>query len=386
LVHPGQSQHIMLKKLIVTIFALLIIVGALVGTKMEQFRTMSEVGGAMVQPAEVVTAAAATAGEWERTLLSTGTLAPVQGVTVAAETPGKIQRITFESGIAVKAGDVLVQLETKTEEAQLRAATAAVALARANLTRTKELRKNFSASPAELDSAQAKYDQALAESESIRTNIAKKTIRAPFAGRLGMREVNMGEVLKEGDAITSLQSLNPIYVNFSLPQHRLPLLVLGTPLRVTGDAAPEELFGGGINAISAQVDPVTRSVQLQGTIANIGEALRGGMFVNVQVVLAASEKVLAIPLTAVLFAPFGDSVFVIEGGAAKSADKSPLVLRQRFVRLGTRRGDFVAVSDGLKEGDQVVSSGVFKLRSGMSVVIDNTLAPDAKLAPRPANS
>ncbi|MFT5173776.1 MAG: membrane fusion protein (multidrug efflux system), partial [Gammaproteobacteria bacterium] len=351
MVHPGQSQHIMLKKLIVTIFALLIIVGALVGTKMEQFRTMSEVGGAMVQPAEVVTAAAATAGEWERTLLSTGTLAPVQGVTVAAETPGKIQRITFESGIAVKAGDVLVQLETKTEEAQLRAATAAVALARANLTRTKELRKNFSASPAELDSAQAKYDQALAESESIRTNIAKKTIRAPFAGRLGMREVNMGEVLKEGDAITSLQSLNPIYVNFSLPQHRLPLLVLGTPLRVTGDAAPEELFGGGINAISAQVDPVTRSVQLQGTIANIGEALRGGMFVNVQVVLAASEKVLAIPLTAVLFAPFGDSVFVIEGGAAKSADKSPLVLRQRFVRLGTRRGDFVAVSDGLKEGD-----------------------------------
>ena len=376
----------MLKKLILTMLAVLAVVGALIGTKMDQFRTMGVVGSAMVPPPEVVTAAAASAEEWERTLLSTGTLTPVQGVTVAAEKPGKILRIAFESGVAVNAGDVLVQLETRTESAQLRAATAAVALASANLTRTRELRKKFTSSPAELDAAQAKFDQAKAETESIRTNIEKKTIRAPFAGRLGMRQVNLGEFLKEGDAITSLQSLNPIYVDFSLPQQRLPMLALGTALRVTSDAAPEVKFAGEIHAISAQIDPVTRSVRLRGTIANVGDALRGGMFVNVQVVLPVREQVLAIPLTAVLFAPFGDSVFVIEGGVAKDGEQPALSLRQRFVRLGTRRGDFVAVSDGLKDGERVVSSGVFKLRSGMGVVVDNTLAPEAKLAPRPANS
>ncbi|MFT5445694.1 MAG: membrane fusion protein (multidrug efflux system) [Gammaproteobacteria bacterium] len=376
----------MIKKLILTVAFLVVVVGALVSTKLDQFKIMGEVGSKMVPPPEVVTAAQTEPGEWERTLLSTGTLTPVQGVTVAAETPGKITRISFSSGISVKAGDVLVQLETTTEEAQLRAAKAAAELARANLSRTRELRKNLTISPAELDAAKAKYDEAQAQAESIRTSIAKQTIRAPFTGRLGMRQVNLGEVLKEGDAVTSLQSLDPIYVDFSLPQQQLPLLTLGMSIRVTSDAAPDEIFAGEISAISPQIDPVTRSVRLQGTITNEDETLRGGMFANVQVVLPARETVLAIPLTAVLFAPFGDSVFVIESPPIEGSDKSTLMLRQRFVRLGTRRGDFVAVTAGLKAGEQVVSSGVFKLRSGMTAVIDNSLAPDAKLLPKPDNS
>jgi membrane fusion protein (multidrug efflux system) len=380
----------MFVKVFIALIGVAAVVGALVGTKLEQFRAMGEAGASMVPPPEVVTATAAATDDWETTLGSTGTLAPVQGVTVAAETPGKVARISFESGTSVAAGDVLVQLETTTEQAQLRAAEAAVVLAKANLARTVELRKNLSTSPAEVDTAQARFDEASAQAESIRTTIAKKTIRAPFAGRLGMREVDLGEVLKDGDAVASLQSLDPIYVDFTLPQQRLPVLALGTPVRVTTDAAPGEVFTGTITAISPAVDPSTRNVRLQATIGNQGETLRGGMFANVEVVLPERMEVLAVPLTAVLFAPFGDSVFVIEqaeaaDGANKSA-QSGLVLRQRFVRLGAQRGDFVHVADGLKAGEQVVTNGVFKLRTGMSVEIDNTLAPDAKLAPQPGNS
>ncbi len=373
----------MFKKLLITFIGVLLVAGALVGTKVWQFRTMAEAGANMVPPPSVVTAAPATPGEWENTLSATGSLAPVQGVTVRAETPGKIVRLAFESGTAVSKGDVLVQLETDTERSQLKAAEAAADLAKANLARTRELRKNLSTSEAEFDAAKARYDEAAAQAETIRTTIAKKTIRAPFGGRLGMRLVNLGEVLKENDPITSLQSLDPIYVNFSLPQQRLAQLALGTTVRVTTDAAPGEVFTGTISAISPEIDPATRNVRLQATIENRGERLRGGMFANVEVVLPTADPVLAIPMTAVLFAPFGDSVFVIEKGEAVEGTEPPLVLRQRFVRLGAERGDFVHVADGLEPGEQVVTSGVFKLRSGMPVVVDNSLAPDAKLAPQP---
>lgn len=373
----------MIKKFLLTVVGVAIVVGGLVFTKLEQFRTMGEVGASMVPPPTVVTAAPATADDWERTLSSIGTLTPVQGVTIATEVTGKIERIDFESGVTVDKGDVLVQLETTTEEANLRAARATAALALSNLKRTRELRRNQTTSQAELDSAEARYEEAQAQVQSIRTTIAKKTIRAPFSGRLGMRQVDLGEVLDQGDAITTLQSLNPIYVDFTLPQQHLPVLGLGTPLRVTSDAAPGEIFGGGINAISPEIDPVTRNVQLQGTIANTAELLRAGMFVNVEVVLPERENVLAVPQTAVLYAPFGNSVFVIRDGEANAGEA--LTLQQRFVRLGTRRGDFVDVRDGLEAGERVVTSGVFKLRSGMAVEIDNTLAPETSLAPKPGN-
>jgi len=375
----------MLKKLVIAIGGVSLMVGALVGTKFEQFRTMGEVDAAMVPPPQIVTAATASEDEWENTLPSIGTLTPVRGITLTAEIPGKIERIAFDSGTLVNEGDVLVQLDTSTEAATLRAAKASAALALENLKRTRDLRKNLTTSQAELDAALARYEEAEAQVESLGATIAKKTIRAPFAGRLGMRQVDLGEVLREGAAITTLQTLDPIYVDFSLPQKHLSALELGTPVRVSADAAPGELFGGSINAISPDVDSATRNVRLQGTISNANESLRAGMFVNVEVVLPFSEKVLAVPLTAVQFAPFGNSVFVIEKGDAKDGGDPLLTVHQRFVRLGTRRGDFVAVSAGLNTGEQVVSAGVFKLRSGMTVTIDNTLAPEATLAPKPGN-
>lgn len=366
-------------------FALLI-AGPLLLIKISQFKAMGAAGAAMVMPATTVTATPARDENWENSLNATGSVVAVQGVTIGAEVPGKVVKIAFESGAVVKAGDVLVQLDISSEEAQLRAAEASAALAKANLQRARELRESNTNSAAELDAADAQAKQAQAQADNLRAVIAKKTIRAPFAGRLGLRLVNLGQILKDGDAISTLQTLDPIYVNFSLPQQRLPQIAAGNAVRLKTDADAGKTFEGRITAISPEVDPATRNVRVQATFPNAEEKLRAGMFVNVDVVLPTQTKVLSIPATAVLYAPYGDSVFVIDEKKNEKTDKMEKVLRQQFVRLGNTRGDFVAVVDGLKSGETVVTSGVFKLRSGMSVVIDNTLAPNAQLAPKPKDA
>lgn len=376
----------MFKKLVLTIIGLLILVIGLGSIKFApgfgQFAVMGAAGAAMVMPPEVVTAATAKAGKWENALTSTGSLVTVQGVTVGAEMAGKVVAINFESGVAVKAGDLLVQLDITNEEAQLRSAEASVALAQASLERSTDLLAKNAISKSDFDLVDAQAKQAAAQADVIRAVIAKKTIRAPFAGRLGIRLVNLGQILKEGDAIATLQTLDPIYVNFSLPQQNLAQVSAGSVIRLRSDVAMNEVFAGTVTAVNPDVDPVTRNVRIQATLANPGEKLRPGMFANVEVVLPSTDNVLSIPATSVLYAPFGDSVFIVTEG--KDAQGKPAqVLRQQFVRLGESRGDFVVVEDGLKDGETVVTSGVFKLRPGMAVVIDNKLAPNAQLAPKP---
>lgn len=376
----------MLKKFTFTLIGVVAVVGAIVGTKMRQFKAMGAADANMVFPPEVVTADVVSEQDWESTIGATGTLAAVQGVTVAAEMPGKVVRIDFASGAGVGAGDLLVLLDVANEEAQLRAAEAAADLARLNLDRAKELRSRGTNSQAELDAAAAQAKQAVAQADGIRAVIAKKTIRAPFAGRLGLRLVNLGQILREGDAIATLQTLDPIHVNFSLPQQRLAQLATGMAVRVASDAAPGESFTGAINAVSPEIDPATRNVRVQATLANPDGRLHPGMFANVEVVLPARNRVLAIPATAVLHAPYGDSVFIVEEKESEKSGGMEKVLRQQFVRLGAARGDFVAVESGLHAGETVVTAGVFKLSPGMKVVIDNTLAPDARLAPEPKDA
>lgn len=368
------------------VLSVLAIMGPLFLIKTRQFKAMDEAGAAMVMPPTTVSALPARQDTWEDSMMSPGSLNAVQGVTVAAEVPGKVAKIAFEPGAAVQAGDLLIQLDTSIEEAQLRAAEAAADLAKASLSRASELRQSNTNSPADLDVADAQAKQALAQAEGIRAVIAKKSIRAPFAGRLGLRFVNLGQILREGDAIATLQTLNPIYVNFSLPQQRLAQLTRGTGVRVTSDAAPGEKFAGTINAISPEIDPVTRNIRLQATLANHDEKLRPGMYASVEVLLPTQAAVLVIPVTAVLYAPYGDSVFVVEEQKNEHGRKPQKVLRQQFVRLGTARGDFVSVLEGLKDGDLVVSVGGFKLRPGMPVVIDNSLALDPQLMPKPRNT
>jgi membrane fusion protein (multidrug efflux system) len=237
-------------------------------------------------------------------------------------------------------------------------------------------------SQADFDAAVAGHRQAMSQVETLRATIAKKTIRAPFGGRLGVRLVNLGQTLREGDPIVTLQSLDPIFVNFALPQQELFRLRTGLPVRITTDALPGLTIGGRITTVNPLVDAETRNVQLQATVANPEEKLRPGMFVNAAVGLPVRKKVTAIPATSVLYAPFGDSVFVVEDDKQGKGGK---VLRQQFVRLGEKRGDFIAVTDGLKEGETIVSTGVFKLRNGQPAVVDNKLAPEFRLAPNPGN-
>ncbi|MSU51393.1 MAG: efflux RND transporter periplasmic adaptor subunit [Opitutus sp.] len=364
----------------------LLVAGPLFLVKRSQFKAMGASGAAMVMPPTIVTSAPAAEGNWENTLGATGSMVAVQGVTIGAELPGKVVKIAFDAGSIVQAGDVLVQFDISTEEAQLRSAEASAALAKANLERARDLRQTKTNAPAELDAADAQAKQALAQADNIRAVIAKKSVRAPFTGRLGLRLVNLGQIMKDGEPITTLQTMDPIYVNFALPQQRLPEVAVGNVVRLRSDAAPGRSFEGKVTAISPEIDPGTRNFRVQATLANGEEKLRAGMFVSVDVVLPTETKVLAIPVTAVVYAPFGDSVFVIDEKKNEKTGKMEKVLRQQFVRLGEARGDFVAVVEGLKPNENVVTSGVFKLRPGMPVIIDNALAPKAQLAPKPGNA
>jgi len=321
---------------------------------------------------------------WESLLPAVGSLAAVQGVTVTAELTGKVVQIAFTPGSRVKAGDMLVKQDTSSEEAQLRSAEAAAALAKLNVERLGKLLAERTIAQSQYDNAEAGYKQAVAQADNIRASIAKKTIRAPFDGRLGIRLVNLGQVLNEGEAIVSLQSLDPIFVNFALPQQQLSSIKAGLAIRVTTDALPGEIIQGKITAINPQVDAATRNIRLQATVANADERLRPGMYVSVAVVLPDRIKVLAIPATAVLYAPYSDSVFIVEDPPEPNPEQPVKVVRQQFAQLGEKHGDFVAVRSGLKEGETVVSTGVFKLRNGQTVTVDNSLSPEFKLKPKPA--
>ena len=376
----------MTKKIVLTLVLILILVGALAGIKGLQFKTMFAQGANFVPPPETVTTAEVKQDTWQPTLTAVGSVAAVQGVVLSAEMSGAVKNIAFESGATVRAGDLLVELDSSVEQAQLRSAMASADLARLNLERARELREKKMVSQADLDSAEAQAKQANAQIDNIRAVIAKKIIRAPFAGRTGIRQVNLGQFLDNGAAIVTLQSLDPVYVDFSLPQQDLAQLGVGIAVRVTTDAFPDQRFEGKLTAINPEVDPVTRSVRLQATLANPAGKLRPGMYVNVAAVLPQTERVLMIPATAVLYAPYGDSVFVVEDKKDEKTGATGKVLNQKFVRLGKTRGDFVVVTSGLEAAQTVVTTGVFKLRNGMSVVVDNKLTPSFQLTPKPANS
>jgi len=382
----NPNEILMLKKILFAAFAVSLLVGSIIFTKLGQFTAMDETAQNMVLPAETVTAMLVKDTQWEQTIHATATVTAVQGVNVSAETGGRVSKIDFRSGAIVKAGSVLIQLDTASEDAQLASAEATAALAEAGLTRVRKLEKQNLSSQDALDSAEAKVKETVAQAHNVRAMIAKKTIRAPFSGRLGLRQVNLGQILSEGDAIVSLHTLDPIYVDFSIPQKRLLRLKPGLEVRVTVDAAPDVTFVGKILASNPDVDLATRSVRVRAKIANPDEALRTGMFANVTVVMPEKQKVLPITATAVAYATFGDSVFVIEEQQNEQSGETEKVLRQQFVRLGKTRGDFVDVIDGLKAGQTIVTSGVFKLRSGMKVIIDNTLAPEPSLDPHPSDS
>ncbi|HET9597250.1 MAG TPA: efflux RND transporter periplasmic adaptor subunit [Anaeromyxobacteraceae bacterium] len=367
------------------VLCIVVLVAALAGVKAMQIGSMIKAGKAFVPPPEAVTSARVEASQWEASRSAIGTLVAVRGVTLGSELPGLVREITFESGSSVRKGQVLVRLDISAEEAQLSAAEADASLAKLNLERARTLRQGEANTQADLDAAQARARQTQATVANLEAVIAKKTIKAPFDGRISIRQVELGQVLQAGTPIASLQSVSPIHADFYLPQQALAEVKAGQRTRLRTDAFPGASWEGEVTVVNPEVDVATRNVRIRATFANGDGRLRPGMFANVEVLSREKRPALVIPATSVLFAPYGDSVFVIEEKKDDSG-KASTVARQKFVRLGERRGDFVAVAEGLSAGETIVSSGAFKLRNGMAVVVNNALAPDAKLAPKPAEN
>jgi len=353
-------------------------------TQIQGFITMAK-SGAFEPPPTAVTTDVAQRTEWQPTLESVGTVTAVNGVTVSTDLAGIVRQIAFESGNKVREGDLLVHLDTTQEEAQLHSAEAQRDFAAVSLKRDKDLVEKHAISQSDYDNADAVFRQNQASVDQFKALIARKTLRAPFDGVAGIRQVNLGQYLKEGDMVVTLQAFDPIYVNFSLPQQDLSKLVIGEPVQLRVDAFPDQTFNGTITAINSLVDQATRNVQVQATFANRDLRLRPGMFAKVSVILSERQNVVAIPATAIHYAPYGDSIFVVSE-LKDPQGKEYKGVKEQFIKTGQSRGDMIAVVSGLKPGDEVVTSGVFRLKSGAHVKVNNQVKPGSDLAPNPADS
>jgi membrane fusion protein (multidrug efflux system) len=375
----------MAKRMILMVTLMTVFVAVLGFVKVRQFQAMAGQFAAMQPPPDAVTTIVTRREAWPVTIDAIATVAAVQGVTVSADLSGIVGRIAFESGRTVRQGDVLVQLDTRQEQAQLTAAEAQLELARVNFERMQGLVEQDAVSRAEYDSAAAGHKQAEARVREIRATIERKTIRAPFTGMLGIRQVNLGQYLTGGDPVVPLQSLNPIYVNFGIPQQQAGDVRRGSTVRIaTGDLAGRE-FTGRVTAVNSVVDETTRNVQVQATLANPDGVLRPGMFVQAQLTQGPSQPVVALPASAISYAPYGDSVFVVTD-LKDASGRTYRGVRQQVVKLGGARGDQIAVVSGINPGEEIVTSGVFKLRNGAAVRVNNKVQPANNRAPKPEDS
>ena len=390
---PSRKKKV-LRYLVVTL-GLVAVVGALVAVKFLQISSLMAMGKEMKAagpPPEAVGSATAKAEDWEGTLSAVGNIAGAKSVDISNDAAGRVQKIRFESGAMVKQGQVLVELDTSVERAQLASAKSRRDLAQVTASRSRTLVHEKVMPQAQLDNDEATLRTANTEIAALQAQIERKVVRAPFKGRLGIREVDVGQYLNPGTKLTVLEQIGAVFVDFSLPQQRLSSVKEGMPVRIVVEGASGFTVDGAVSAVEPAVDNATRSIKLRATVPNTDDKLRPGMFVQVSLILPKREPVVSVPATAVIHASYGDSVFVIEDkpadapGMSKTPDGKPVKqARQHFVRVGEARGDFVAILDGVKAGQEVVSAGAFKLRNNSPVVVDNTIKSDAKLNPRPEN-
>jgi membrane fusion protein, multidrug efflux system len=375
----------MTKRMIVMLVAVAAFLGIVGTIKVRQIQAGMAMAASFQPPPEAVTTTVARQDLWPASLSAIGTVAAVRGVTVSADLPGIVEAISFDSGRPVEAGVVLVRLDTKQEQAQLTAAEAQRDLAKISLERARELVAQGVLAQSELDRTSAEHKQAEAKVGEIRATIERKQIRAPFSGVLGIRQVNLGQFLSGGDPVVALQAIDPVYVNFSVPQQDLGQLRIGAEVRVDSDGLAGAAPTGRITAIDSVVNEATRNIQVQATLANPGGRLRPGTFVKAQVAVGRSQTVVALPASAISYAPYGDSVYVV-GDLDGPGGQNYRGVHQQFVKLGGARGDQVAVLSGLKPGDEVVTSGAFKLRTGAAVRVHNETLPGNESAPKPEDN
>jgi len=375
----------MAKRMILTLSVVFAIVGGLGFAKFKQVEAAIAKGASFQLPPTAVTTVVAHQETWPSTLSVIGTVEAIQGVTVSADLPGTIDKIHFESGQWVREGDILVELDTRQERAQLASLEAQRDLAKINYDRAQELVTSGVISRSEYDNATAQQKATEAQVGDIRAAIARKTIRAPFSGLLGIRQVSLGQYLAAGQAIVSLQSLDPIYVNFGVPQQDTGKIVLGHVLRVTNSDLKSMAFSGRITALDSVVDEQKRNVQVQSILTNKGNKLRPGMFVQVELPIGQSRQVIPLPASAINYAPYGDSVFVISD-MKDAKGNSYKGVRQQMIKIDGSRGDQVGVVSGINPGDEIVSAGGFRLRNGAPVQVNNTIKPENSPSPNPQDS
>lgn len=384
--HQPERTHVKTKnqalRWLVAIACVVAVIAGLGTFKFLKIRAAMAGHMSFAMPPEAITTVVVQEQQWPGTLTAVGTIKPVNGLTLRADLAGNVESIGFHSGVAVRKGDLLVQQDISEEDAQLRAAQARQQLAEANLRRFKGLLDKRVSSQSDYDATAAEYLQAQAKCQEIKALIEKKTIRAPFDGMAGIRMVNEGEYLQPGQEIVPLQSMSPIYANFSLPQQNLADVHVGSAVKVTSSGAGGKVFDGKVTAVNSIVDEATRNVLVQATLENPEGLLRPGMFVGVEVILPGTKSVLAIPATSISYAPYGDSVFVLSEMADEKSGKKFTGVDQHFVKLGEARGDQVEILSGIQAGDEIASSGIFKLRPKAAVKVNNQVQPPTDLAPQ----
>ena len=402
-----MSKRVITMRMVIMLIILAAVFGVIFGWKAFVGMKINEYFDNMPQPAAAVSTYKAQPDSWALMLEAVGTVKAVNGVDVTSQVAGEVRKIEFESGDTVKKGDVLIVLESAADRARLQALQATARLSRQEFDRYQRLYKQGSISKSELDNRRSQRDQAMAQAKAQQEQLNYKTVRAPFDGRLGIRKVDLGQYLQPGTPVVSLSQLEPIFVNFSLPEQELSKVEQGFKVRVRLDAFPDETFEGEISAIEPGVDAATRNVSIQASFENPDHKLRPGMFAKVNIQLPQAEQVVVVPRTAISYAPYGNAVFVLqdddsgkpagdkadsEKADSKDADgnkadaKAGKIVKKRFVKLGRQRGDLVAIVEGLKPGEVVATSGLLKLRNDTKVTIENDVQPEANPTPTPGNS
>jgi len=376
----------MAKRMFIVLLLMVALVGGLGFVKYRQVESAIAAGASFQIPPTSVTTVVAKRETWPSTLSVIGTAAAIQGVTVGADLPGTVVKIYFESGQPVHEGDILVELDIRQEKAQLANLEAQRDLAHIQYGRAAELSKAGVISKSDYDNAAAQQKATEAQVNDIKAAIARKSIHAPFSGVLGIRQISLGQYLAAGQAIVSLESVNPIYVNFGVPQQETQKMKLGHSVHVTDQDLPGMAFNGKITALDSVINEQTRNIQIQATLANPGGKLRPGMFVQVELPLGQPRDVIPLPASAINYAPYGDSVFVVTDMKDPKSGKTYRGVRQQIVKIEGSRGDQVAITSGLNPGDEIVSAGAFRLRNAAPVLINNSVKPSDSPNPHPDES
>jgi membrane fusion protein (multidrug efflux system) len=371
----------MTRRMVIMLAAVAVVFGGIFGYQAFKAAMIKKYMSAMAQPPQTVTATKATSSEWQPKIEAVGSLRAVKGADLSLEVSGVVDSITFNSGDDVEQGTLLLKLRADDDAAKLESLQATAELNAITHDRDQKQFKLLAVSQATLDTDAANLKNAKAQAAQQQAILDKKFLRAPFAGRLGLRQVDLGQYLGAGTVIVTLQALDPIFVDFFVPQQAVDQVRLGQSVAVKVDAYKDQTFTGEISAINPKVDANSRNVQVRATLKNADHKLLPGMYATVDVPTGAPQNLITLPQTAITFSPYGDTVYIVDSKGTDASGKPQLIARQSFVTIGATRGDQVAILKGVNEGDTIVTAGQLKLHNGSTVLIDNSIAPTADAAP-----